>query len=76
MQAVTFVSAHAGISKKGNEYSMVRLSDGIDSFIVGKDPSVDITPFHEGDLLKAEIHVSKGYGENSLKGTLVAVEEA
>jgi len=54
---------------------MVRLSDGIDSFVVTKAPNVDVTPFHEGDLIKAEIHVGKGYGEGLIKATLVSVEE-
>jgi len=73
MQRLTFVSAHAGISKKGNEYNMVRLSDGIDSFIVSKDPDVDVKGYVEGDEINCEIHVKKGFGD-TLKATLVSIE--
>lgn len=73
MQKLIFVSAHAGVSKKGNEYSLVRLSDGMDSFTVTKDPDVDVKNFTEGDEVSCEIHVKKGYGD-TLKATLVAIE--
>jgi len=73
MQKLIFVSAHAGVSKKGNEYSMVRLSDGIDSFIVSKDVGVDVSQYHEGDEIMCDIHVSKGFGD-TIKATLTAVE--
>jgi len=73
MQRLIFVSQHAGISKKGNEYSIVRLSDGLDSFTVSKDPDVDLKGYTEGDEIQAEIHVKKGFGD-TLKATLIKVE--
>jgi len=74
MQNVIFISAHSGISKKGNAYSIVRLSDGRDSFTVSKDPNVDVTDLHEGDECKAEFHVSKGFAEGTIKATLTNIE--
>jgi len=74
MQNVIFISAHSGTSKKGNAYSIVRLSDGRDSFTVSKNPNVDISGLHEGDECKAEFHVSKGFGEGTIKATLVSLE--
>jgi len=73
MQKLIFVSAHSGLSKKGNEYSLVRFSDGIDSFVVSKDVGVDVKGFTEGDEVEAEIHVKKGFGD-TIKATLVAIQ--
>lgn len=74
MQKLIFVSHHAGVSKKGREYNMVRFSDGIDSFIVSKRPEVSLENYVEGDEVEAEIHVEKSKFGDGINGTLVAIK--
>jgi len=74
MQKVIFISSHAGVSKKGNNYSIVRLSNGMDSFTVNKDVNVDVSDLHEGDECQAEFHIAKGFGEGTIKATLVNIQ--
>jgi len=73
MQKLIFVSAHSGLSKKGNEYSLVRFSDGIDSFVINNEKNIDVKGFTEGDEVDVEIHVKKGFGD-TLKGVLVDIQ--
>jgi len=74
MQTLVFVSALEGSSKKsGRPYSIVRLSNGIEAFVVTKAPDVDVSRFVEGDEIDCEFEIAKGYGD-TLKATLIKAE--
>lgn len=78
MQTLKFINISQGTSKKGNQYDMTEVSDGLSSFILMNEPGVN-QKMREMDLMKgeefqAEVHVSVKYG--SLQGTIVDVEPA
>lgn len=75
MQTLIFVSAHAGISKKGHEYSMVRLSNGINSFTVTKSPEVDVKGYVEGDRIDCEFEIGPSRFGEGIEATLTGIKE-
>lgn len=74
MQKLIFVRRSNGVSKKGKEYDMVEVSNGISSFTLNVDPGVGAQleeQCKEGDEFRAEVHVTTAFG--ALRGTIVSV---
>jgi len=75
MQVLKYIGRSHGVSKKGKNYDMTEVSDGLSSFIVSNAPGVgdDIENLNlsEGDDFEAEVHVSVRFG--ALRGTIVKV---
>jgi len=73
MQNLIFVSAHEGVSQKsGRPYSMVRLSDGMDSFTVTKHKDCDVSRFVEGDEVQCVFEIKKGF-DGGVRATLIKI---
>lgn len=76
MQTLKFIKRQHGVSKKGNDYDMTEVSDGLSSFILsnakGVGSDLSALNLNKGDEFKAEVHVSTEF--NQLRGTIVAVE--
>ncbi len=78
MQKFIFVQRNAGISKKGQDYDLTEVSDGINSFVLSNDDGIgkilieDMALSREDEFM-GEVHISSQYG--SIRGKLVAVSE-
>jgi len=77
MQLLKFILRNHGVSKKGNDYDLIQVSDGLQSFTLSLDPdcvsSFQELNLQEGDEFSALIKVGVRYG--ALVGTIVQVEE-
>jgi len=64
------------VSKKGNQFDIVEVSNGISSFTLDLGPNVgdelSARKMEEGEKFNAYVHVAPRFG--SLRGTIVAVE--
>lgn len=75
MQDLIFVRRAHGTSKKGNEYDMVEVSNGIASFTLSVAPGVGAyieETYKEGEHFRAHVHVNVAFG--ALRGTIVQAE--
>jgi len=75
MQTLKYVRSTRGTSKKGNEYDMTEVSDGISSFTLSNAKGIydQLAEFdlEVGDEFQAEVHVSVSMG--SLRGIIKEV---
>jgi len=73
MQTLIFVRRSHGTSKKGQNYDLSEVSNGIASFTLTnhKDVVSKLEQLTEGESFDAEVHVSTQFG--SLRGTIVDV---
>jgi len=76
MQTLKFIRRTHGVSKKGNNYDLCEVSDGLQAFTLSNAPGIGDEiknlELSEGDSFEAEVHVSTRYG--SLTGTIVAID--
>lgn len=76
MQKFIFVRRSHGVSKKGNDYDMTEVSNGISSFTLSntKEVAEQIKELNlqEGDEFNAEVQVNVTMG--SLRGTIVRID--
>lgn len=76
MQTLKFIRRTHGVSKKGNDYDMSEVSDGLSSFTLtngqGVGDQLKEMNLNEGDEFEAEVHVGVMFG--ALRGTIVGVE--
>jgi len=77
MQTLKFIGRSHGVSKKGKDYDMTEVSDGLSSFILSNADNVgdriEAMNLAEGDDFEVEVHVSTRYG--ALRGTIVDVQD-
>jgi len=77
MQILKYIRRSHGTSKKGNDYDMTEVSDGLSSFTLsnakGVGEQIDDMNLSEGDDFEAEVHVSTRYG--AIRGTIVRVAD-
>jgi len=77
MQTLKFVERLTGVSKKGKDYDMTKVSNGVESFILSNAPGIgaEITQMElqPGDDFEVEVHVNKGF--EGLRGTIVKVSQ-
>jgi len=75
MQILKYIRRSHGVSKKGADYDMTEVSDGLSSFTLsnakGVGDELEEMGLSEGDDFVAEVHVSTRYG--ALRGTIVRV---
>lgn len=73
MQQLIFIRHAKGVSKKGNNYDLVEVSDGKASFTLNVSPEVSnsLDQLVENEDINAEVHVGTRFG--ALSGTLVAI---
>jgi len=76
MQELIYRNVLRGTSKKGNEYDMTEVSDGLDTFTLsnGKGVADELinSEIEEGQPFLAEVHVSTKFG--GLRGTIMKVD--
>ncbi len=76
MQKLKFIRRSHGVSKKGNDYDMTEVSDGLSSFTlsnsVGVGQALEDLELELGDDFMANVEVSTVFG--SLRGTIVDVQ--
>lgn len=74
MQTLKFIRRSHGVSKRGNDYDIAEVSDGLASFALSLDVGVgeQLKELSEGEDFEAEVHVSSGY--NGLRGRIVNVQ--
>lgn len=70
MQRVVYISSHNGVSKKGRTYDIVRVSNGIEAFVLNNPKQIDFKDLAEGDEVDIEVHVSPFMG--ALRGDIVS----
>jgi len=74
-QTLIFVRHSKGVSKKGQPYDMLEVSDGLSTFVLNVTPEVsqfiEDSGFKERDEIQVVTHVSTSYG--SLRGTVVDI---
>ncbi len=77
MQKLIYIRRSHGTSKRGNDYDLTEVSNGLASFTLSNDVGVGEAlkgmELGEGEEFMAEVHVTPRYG--SLAGTIVRVEE-
>jgi hypothetical protein len=75
-QSLKFIRRSHGISKKGNNYDISEVSDGLSSFTLengeGIGQQINELELNEGDEIEAEVHVKPVFG--SLRGTIVSID--
>lgn len=76
MQILKFIRVARGVSKKGRDYDMTEVSDGLNSFSLSNAPGIAETllakNLKEGDSFEAEVHVALQF--STLRGTIVKVK--
>lgn len=73
MQKVVFVDARAGTSDKGYDYSIVKLSNGMESFTVENPKKLDLSKYKKGDQLQVEFEVAPHWSGKGATVTLSKV---
>jgi hypothetical protein len=77
MQTLKYINRSHGLSKKGNNYDITEVSDGLATFILanasGVGEQIEEMDLQEGDEFNVEVHVHTKWG--GLRGTIVAVSE-
>jgi len=77
MQVLKYIRRSHGVSKKGTDYDMTEVSDGLSSFTLsnakGVGEAIEALDLSEGDEFVAEVHVSTKYG--AVRGTIVRVAD-
>ena len=76
MQTLKYIRRSHGVSKKGNNYDISEVSDGLSSFTLengeGIGQELKDMELEEGDEIDVEVHVKPVFG--SLRGTIVSVQ--
>lgn len=75
MQTLKFIRRSHGVSKKGNNYDISEVSDGLSSFTLENGEGIGSIlkdmELEEGDEIDVEVHVKPIFG--ALRGTIVNV---
>jgi hypothetical protein len=75
-QELKFIRRSHGVSKKGNNYDISEVSDGLSSFTLengeGVGQQLKDMDLEEGDPINVEVHVKPVFG--ALRGIIVNVD--
>jgi len=75
MQQLIFIRRSHGVSKKGKDYDMIEVSNGLSSFTLSCADGIGEQieeKYSEGDTFNATVEVNVAFG--ALRGTITEIE--